>query len=178
MFWLRPPPQRQYPLHAKRDSIVGMPDPQHTPELVNRTIVHWAKSCGDIHSVALVGSYARGDARADSDIDFVVLAETPEKFRADASWPESIDWKAIGMHIRSWQDENYGVVWSRRIYLEPHLEVEISFAPLFWASVNPLDPGTRRVVADGCRILHDPDGLLDRLCASVKLMPVSPSSAP
>ncbi len=45
--------------------------------------------------------------------------------------------------------------------------LEIGFARPAWAKVDPLDPGTRRVVADGCRILHDPDRLLSRLCAAV-----------
>lgn len=31
------------------------------------------------------------------------------------------------------------------------------------AATDPVDPGTRRVVGDGLRILHDPDGLLARL---------------
>ncbi len=46
-------------------------------------------------------------------------------------------------------------------------EVEIGFAHPAWAEVDSLDPGTQRVVADGCRILHDPDRLLARLCAAV-----------
>jgi hypothetical protein len=60
-----------------------------------------------------------------------------------------------------WQDEDYGVLWSRRLWLERvRFEVEIGFVRPSWAELNPLDPGTRRVVADGCRILYDPDRLL------------------
>ena len=32
-----------------------------------------------------------------------------------------------------------------------------------WASVNPIDPGTHRVVTDGARILHDPTRILATL---------------
>jgi len=43
------------------------------------------------------------------------------------------------------------------------LEVEVGIGPLSWAQIDPVDAGTRRVVTDGCRILHDPDGQLQRL---------------
>ncbi|WP_198285922.1 hypothetical protein [Saccharomonospora marina] len=32
-----------------------------------------------------------------------------------------------------------------------------------WASVDPIDPGTRRVVTDGARVLYDPVKMLDVL---------------
>jgi hypothetical protein len=89
-------------------------------------------------------------------------------FRADASWIDEIDWPAAGEHPAQWADEDYGKVWSRRIWLSSGLEVEMSFAPLGWAVVSPLDTGTRRVISDGCRILHDPDGFLERLCVAVR----------
>jgi len=34
-----------------------------------------------------------------------------------------------------------------------------SSGSLSWANPRPIDPGTARVVSDGCRILRDPDGL-------------------
>jgi uncharacterized protein len=141
-------------------------------ERIIGTIVNWAKEQPTVQAVALVGSYARGTARADSDIDIVVLTNAPEFFRADASWLDAIGWNDVGACPVKWQDEDYGVLWSRRLWLEQvRFEVEIGFARPSWAEVNPLDPGTRRVVADGCRILYDPDGLLARLCAAVVRRP-------
>lgn len=32
-----------------------------------------------------------------------------------------------------------------------------------WAATGPVDPGTRSVVRDGFRVLHDSEGLLARL---------------
>ena len=62
-----------------------------------------------------------------------------------------------------------GELWSRRVWLEKnHGEIEFGFASLSWADVNPLDPGTRSVIADGCRILHDPGKILSRLCKCTK----------
>ena len=119
-------------------------------------------------SLVLFGSQARGDARPDSDIDFVVLAVDPEAFRADSSWIEAIDWSDAGVKVTNWGDEDYGVVWSRRVWLSSGAEVEISFAPVAWASIVPLDAGTRRVILDGCRILHDPAGSFERLYEAVQ----------
>lgn len=137
-----------------------------------QVILEWARAQPKIRAVALVGSYARGTAQADSDIDLVVLTTDPEAFRAEAFWLDAIEWTSIGDRPVKWQDEDYGLLWSRRLWFEgKRVELEIGFAPLSWAEVSPLDPGTRRVVADGCRILHDPEGLLSRLYAVVDSIP-------
>jgi uncharacterized protein len=130
-------------------------------------IAVWAKTRADIRGVALVGSRATRKARAHSDIDLVLLTTDPGRFRSDLSWVGAIDWRDLAAGDLKWSDEDYGVVWSRRILLGPGLEAELSFAPLSWASTAPLDAGTRRVVCHGCQILYDPAGLLDRLCKAV-----------
>jgi uncharacterized protein len=137
-------------------------------DCIVQIILAWAQTEAKVRAIALVGSHARGTARADSDLDLVVLTNAPEFFRADASWLDAIGWDDVGACPVKWQDEDYGVIWSRRLWLEQvRFEVEIGFARPSWAEVNPLDPGTRRVVADGCRILYDPDRLLARLCAAL-----------
>jgi predicted nucleotidyltransferase len=144
-----------------------MSAPSQQAESLLELITNWARARRDISGVALVGSHARGTARVDSDIDLVLLTPISEAFRADESWVCDIDW-SVGARPVTWRDEDYGNVWSRRIWLSSGAELEISFAPLSWADVNPLDAGTRRVISDGCRILHDPDRCLDRLCRAIK----------
>ena len=54
--------------------------PSQTPERVERLlrqVVAWAAEQDEVQAVVLVGSYARGDARADSDVDLVLLVEDP-----------------------------------------------------------------------------------------------------
>jgi uncharacterized protein len=137
-------------------------------EDIIRTILAWATAQPKIRAVALVGSHARGAARQDSDIDFVLLVMDPQGFRADATWIEQIDWQALDSHPQKWQDEDYGAAWSRRIWpAADSRQVELTFAPLSWANVDPPDAGTRRVISGGCQILHDPDGLLVRLCEAI-----------
>jgi hypothetical protein len=137
-------------------------------EHIIRTVLAWATAQPKIRAVALVGSHARGTARQDSDIDLVLLVTDPRGFRADTTWIEQIDWQALDRRPQKWQDEDYGVAWSRRIWLAAgSVQVELTFAPLSWANVDPPDAGTRQVISGGCRILHDPDGLLVRLGAAV-----------
>jgi hypothetical protein len=132
-----------------------------------KAILGWViRSQPGIRAVALVGSHARGTPRPDSDIDIVLLAKDAEGLRADATWVDQIDWPSIGAHPRIWADEDYGAAWSRRIWLDRR-GVELTFAALSWADVNPVNAGTRQVIAGGCRILHDLDGLLARLCGEM-----------
>ena len=138
-------------------------------ERIIETILEWARGQPTIRALAVVGSHARGTARADSDIDLVLLTINPDFFRDDTTWlKDSIHWSACGACPCKWQDEDYGLLWSRRVWLDQNQgEIEIGFALPSWADVNPLEPGTQHVIADGCRILHDPDGLLARLCVAV-----------
>jgi len=137
-------------------------------ERIIQAIVDWAKAQPTIQAAAVIGSHARGTARADSDIDLVLLTPNPTSFRAGTAWLDAIAWNAIGAQPMKWQDEDYGALWSRRVWLGQSAgEIEFGFASPSWANANPVDPGTRRVIAEGCRILHDPEKMLSRLCTSV-----------
>ncbi len=138
-------------------------------EPIVRPIIQWATSRRTILAVALVGSWARGTAHAESDVDLMFLVEQPLLFRTNTDWLSDISW---GDHqIESWEDKDYGAVWSRHVCLDSSdvgcAEIEFSFGRLGWASITPLDLGTQRVVSDGCRILYDPEGILVRLARFV-----------
>lgn len=136
-------------------------------ERIIQTIVAWVKTRPEMQAAALVGSQVRGVARPSSDIDLVLLVTAPEAFRTDTAWLHEISWKLIGARPARWVDEDYGALWSRRLWLEPAgEEIEFGFASPSWAEASPIDAGTRRVIANGCRSLHDPQGLLMRLCIS------------
>jgi hypothetical protein len=144
-------------------------NPRVQPDRIIQTIAAWVKTRPEIQAAALVGSHARGVARPDSDIDLVLLVTAPETFRLDAAWPHEINWNLIGTRPARWIDEDYGALWSRRLWLEPGGdEIEFGFALPAWADARRIDPLTRRVIADGCRSLHDPQGLLSRLCIAVR----------
>jgi predicted nucleotidyltransferase len=108
-------------------------------ERIVQVITAWARSCDDVRAVAVVGSWARHDARMDSDLDVVVLT--------DATWRyvESDDWiaSAVGEWASVSRQKDWGpLLKERRLLLGSGLEIEFGFAPLSWASTDPLDAGT------------------------------------
>ena len=126
-----------------------------------RTLNQWAAQQPDIKAVVLVGSHARGTARDDSDVDVVIMTHTPQHYLQDASWLNTFG------QVASVEDEDWGMVQSRRIFYSDSLEVEFSITTPQWASTDPLDEGTRRVIADGAQIVYDPDGILAALIQAV-----------
>ena len=131
-------------------------------------ITAWARGQDAVRGLALAGSHARGDAGENSDVDLVFLVDDPDAFKVHDGWPESIPWAGLGSSVARVEDEEYGVAWSRRVRLHPRGEIEFTFARPSWAALDPIDPGTRRVITDGCRILHDSSGALARLCCAVE----------
>jgi hypothetical protein len=128
-------------------------------------VVAWARSRSDVIGLALVGSWARGTARPDSDIDLMVLVSEPQSFRGDDSWLAEIAWP--DRSVVGWHDVDYCVAWSRHVRLEPACEIEFAFCDPSWASTDPVDPGAANVVSNGCRPLLDRSQLFEKLLAVV-----------
>ncbi|MFF5403721.1 MULTISPECIES: nucleotidyltransferase domain-containing protein [Streptomyces] len=124
-------------------------------------VTRWAARREDIAGLLLVGSYARGAARPDSDVDLVLLTTDPAHYFADA-WAGEL---ALGDAVRT---RAWGPVTERRYALPSGLEIEFGIGTPDWARTDPVDPGTRRVVTDGARVLHDPGGVLAALLASCR----------
>jgi hypothetical protein len=130
--------------------------------------LEWFKPRTDVLGLLLVGSYARKTAGPDSDIDLVILTETPGFYRKDHTWPEQIAWKTLHVTVSGWRDQDYGRLWSRHVRLSSGLEMEYGFAASDWASVDPLDEGTCRVMRSGHLILYDPKAILAVLSDCVR----------
>lgn len=114
-------------------------------------VLAWVRPQDDIRAVLLVGSFARGEARPDSDVDLVLLTAQPAKYLQDTTWvgtfglPETLT------------VEDYGRVMSIRVVYASGLEVELCITDARWAAV-PLDPGTEAVASNGLLVLLDRDG--------------------
>jgi hypothetical protein len=132
-------------------------------ELIAR-VTRWAAGRADVVGLLLVGSVARGEARAGSDVDLVVLSTDPDGY-ADHAFAEALGF-GEPIRIKAW-----GPVMERRFRTGSGLEVEFAFGTPEWAAVDPVDPGTHRVVTDGCRPLHDPADLLARLLLACRDTP-------
>jgi predicted nucleotidyltransferase len=119
------------------------------------TFVPWASSRPDVQAIALVGSYARGAARDDSDIDLVILTHQPSKYLDDTQWM-----KRFGI-VEKHQTEDYGRLTSIRVRYQNRIEVEYGITMPAWAS-TPLDAGTREVILGGMVVLFERGNLLSR----------------
>ena len=129
------------------------PDPSNrVARNMIEAVVEWWKEHPGAIAAALVGSYARDEARSDSDIDLVLLSENPDLLLEDTSWVRQFGSPS------SVSREDWGDVTSVRVRY-PDCEMEFGLAGAAWAS-DPADPGVGRVVRQGIRILHDPEGIL------------------
>ena len=121
------------------------------------------RSRDEFRALAVCGSWARGNPRPDSDLDLLIVVQDPDLFRRDQKWIRELKLSDVGFRYVGHETTKYGVVWSAHIALEPEAELELTLADENWASVRPMDPGTRRVVMDAFKILIDKDGALERL---------------
>jgi predicted nucleotidyltransferase len=119
----------------------------------------WAAERDDIVAAAIVGSWARGAAREDSDVDLILLTEDVSIFEGDG-WIAELAPAAELARTAEW-----GAIAERRLRLPSGLEIEVGIGHSSWARAAPVDPGTRAVVRDGLRPVFDPRGLLGELTA-------------
>ena len=136
-------------------------------ERICRAIATWADRDPKIYAVALVGSWARNEAHANSDIDLMVLTSKPELFFQNNSWFHSIPWQEFNLQLASYYDRVYGVMKSRHFCFQDGQRIEFGFGYRSWAKTNPIDSGTLAVVSSGMRIISDRDRLLATLVMAI-----------
>lgn len=115
-----------------------------------------------IVAVALVGSWARGAGRPDSDVDLVVLCAEPSELLGSNDWITVFDRSAFLIRAN-----DFGAIQERRLEVPTGLVIEVGIGQTSWAGTTPVDPGTERVIRDGLVSLYDPHALLKALLAAV-----------
>ena len=136
--------------------------PKHLPFDISEflmNVIDWAEHNPSLLAVALVGSYARGDASPASDVDLMLLSTHPDSFIQDRKWISM-----FGDAARI-EEEEWGKVKSLRATYLGGLEVEFGIAGMEWAS-DPSDLGDARVIQDGIILLYDNDELLSKRITS------------
>ena len=128
-------------------------------ELIAR-VAHWSQRDDRVIAAALCGSYARGDARSDSDVDFCIVASDPDSLLEDQSWITALDPRARVSRAL----EDYRLVRSIRVFYGA-TEAEFGLTYRAWMDL-PVDRETAAVMNDGLRILYDPQGRLEAALAS------------
>lgn len=127
-----------------------------------RLLKRWAKLQADVTAVALVGSHARGTAKASSDVDIVIITSNPGKYLQNEQWMDYFG------EVASVQKEDWGLVQSRRVRYLNDLEVEYGITTPLWACTDPLDAGTKEVVAGGMRIIFERGAVLSSLEQAIR----------
>ncbi len=132
-------------------------DPEFTVSLFkNATQNH-----PEIIASALIGSRARGTEREDSDYDLIILTDNVDVFFNDNRWAKRFHrWR------ESKTEESPQSKTLRSFYKNGDV-FEFNFVPSSWAQTAPLKEETRRIVEDGMKILHDPNGILEKLQKTV-----------
>ncbi|MEL6439385.1 MAG: nucleotidyltransferase domain-containing protein [Cyanobacteria bacterium J06621_8] len=120
-------------------------------------VISWASKEDSVLGVSLVGSYARNQARPDSDVDLVILSHQPSKLLAENEWILEFGNPISNRH------GDYGLVQSKHVLYEDGLNVEYGITTLEWANIEPVDRGTYKVIIDGMRILYDPKNIFQSL---------------
>jgi len=119
-------------------------------------VTQWGIASDNISAILLVGSHARGEARPDSDVDIVILAEIPGRYLDEQLWLERFG-DPLRVSIEDW-----GLVKSLRVWYEGGLEVEFGFTSDAWLSI-PMDAGTKNVLSDGFHLLVDKGNFSSKL---------------
>lgn len=114
----------------------------------------------DILAIGYVGSWARNQAKPTSDLDLMIVTNSPKKYLENTNWVNQFG-KVVEIHREDW-----GLVQSWRVFFD-FGEIEFGIATDEWTKV-PSDPGTARVVSDGMKIVYDPQQLLGKLGEWVK----------
>jgi hypothetical protein len=88
----------------------------------------WANDEPSWRALALVGSWARGAARDDSDLDLLVLSDRLETWAASNAWLRTVV-AELGFNDATAALEIYGVAKSWRVWLGPRIELELTLRP-------------------------------------------------
>ena len=122
-------------------------------ELISR-VARWSERDHRVIAAGVYGSHARGEARADSDIDFCIVTPDPGSLLRERDWVYGFGGDArIAGPV-----EDYNLVQSLRVFYGA-TEAEFGVADQAWMEL-PLDRETAGVINDGMRILYDPEGRL------------------
>ncbi|HKI53814.1 MAG TPA: aminoglycoside 6-adenylyltransferase [Anaerolineales bacterium] len=115
--------------------------------------MRWATKRKDIRAAALVGSYAREELEIDSDVDLVIITETPQRYITNTEWT-----RVFGRPITK-RVEKYDMLTSLRIWYESGLEIEYGFATREWIQ-NVSENELKQITNNGLRVLFEKEKLL------------------
>ena len=108
----------------------------------------YARKTPHIESIVVVGSYARGTNKENSDLDLVILTSNKPDMAANQDFVQDFG------EVYKQQTEYYGACTSIRVWYKDGKEVEFGIVDPTWVS-KPLYAGTNKVLSYGYKIVID-----------------------
>lgn len=111
-------------------------------------IKEYARNTSHIGSIIIVGSYARGTNKENSDLDIIVITSNKSGMIVNQDFTQEFG------EVYKQQTEYYGACTSIRVWYKDGKEVEFGIVEPSWSSM-PLDTGTYQVLSDGYKVIID-----------------------
>ena len=127
---------------------------QREVDAIARRARRLGESEDDVLAAIVVGSYAYGRPRMDSDVDIILAVADRSRWASDDAWVARL----LDEPPRLLREQDWGPLRERRFRTASGLEVELGLVTSAWFA-TPVDPGTAKVLTDGCLILTDTAGL-------------------
>lgn len=108
----------------------------------------YAESNSNIESVLIIGSYARGTNKENSDLDVVIITSNKSDMITNQHFTQEFG------EVYKQQTEYYGACTSIRAWYSDGKEVEFGIVEPSWITI-PLDTGTYQVLSDGYKLIVD-----------------------
>ena len=122
----------------------------------------WSSEQPDIEASAIVGSWARGTARADSDIDVILITREPAKLLDGNAWVEHFG------RIEKLKREDWGLVQSLRVHYLDGQEIEFGITTVEWLSQEEIRLASGQIMRDAMMIVYDPQQRLGQALLSAQ----------
>lgn len=108
----------------------------------------YAENTSHIESVLIVGSYARGTNKENSDLNIVIVTSNKSDMITNQDFTQEFG------EVYKQQTEYYGACTSIRTWYGDGKEVEFGIVEPSWVTI-PLDTGTYQVLSDGYKLIVD-----------------------
>jgi len=119
-----------------------------------KKVKKWVEKESEIRAALLIGSYARGEERGDSDVDFVFIVDDVNK------WVTNIDWVKSFGQLLSISIEQFEDVKVLRVYYQDSNELEFGFVTEEWVN-KPYTAATQEAIDSGMIVLIDRNKYFD-----------------
>jgi len=126
----------------------------------------FAAAEASIEAVVIVGSWANGTAKPESDIDVIMVTSSTDRLLSEYTWVYK-----FGRSLSS-DEEDYDLVHVLRAFYDGGMEVEFGITTEAWLADDQLK-ATGKILDTGCKVVYDPKNLIAAFREKAKSQAVS-----